>query len=56
MEPGISVGVVLNYIAVHPVSPPPPLPLHKGSVGAVEETKHMNILELKAITRCVVLD
>lgn len=25
MEPGISVGVVLNYIAVHPVSPPPPL-------------------------------
>lgn len=55
MEPGISVGVVLNYIAVHPVSPPP-LPLHKGSVGAVKETKHMNILELKAITRCVVLD
>lgn len=55
MEPGISVGVVLNYIAVHPVSPPP-LPLHKGSVGAVKETKHTNILELKAITRCVVLD
>lgn len=26
MEPGISVGVVLNYIAVHPVSPPPPSP------------------------------
>lgn len=25
MEPEIRVGVVLNYIAVNPVSPPPPL-------------------------------